>query len=84
VNSVSGAPGTVAIGQANDILFNGQVTASSIIQLPGYASGSTNTGAVTTYLSGLNTLADNPLVSFNQAANNFQNTPGGAACPQAP
>jgi len=80
-NSISGAPGTVAIGQANDVLFNGQATTNGTIKLPGYAGVSTDTTAVTNYLKGLNTLADSPFVTFNQAANNFRNTAGGAACP---
>ncbi|HUJ13815.1 MAG TPA: hypothetical protein VL284_08495, partial [Thermoanaerobaculia bacterium] len=83
-NSISGAPGTVAIGQANDILFNGQASAAGQIDLPGYTGSTTDTTAVTNYLKAANTLADSPFVTFNQAVNNFHNSPGGADCAQPP
>src|SRR5262249_17454355 len=83
-NSISGAPATVAIGQANAFLFNGQAGPTSQINLPGYTGGNTDTTAVTNYLKAANTLADSPFVTFNQVVNNFHNTPGGADCAQPP
>ncbi|MGH9764328.1 MAG: hypothetical protein ACREDR_46825, partial [Blastocatellia bacterium] len=84
-NNLSGDPGSVQTGQGNDILFNGQASASAQINLPGYTgTPSTATAPVTTYLEAANTLADSPGVFFNQGANNFHNTPGGADCAQPP
>src|SRR5262249_16104170 len=82
-HSISGAPGTTAIGQANDILCNGQATTNGQVNLPGYTGSASDTAAVTTYLSSHNTLADTPFVTFNVLANNFHNTsPAGSEVPQ--
>src|SRR5262249_50091432 len=82
-NSISGAPGSVAIGQANDILFNGQVAAAGEVNLPGYGGTATDTTAVTNYLKSHTPLPASLFVPFNPTVNTFHTTsPAGSEVPQ--
>lgn len=96
VGTASGDAGIACIqagaaGEENSIAFGGNRVAlnqafSTTVRLPGYAGGQFDTGAVEDFLESLNDASSTPtgVVTSSGAGGGFQNTTGGAACPQPP